>query len=292
MTIEVVRTLPDLRAARHADGDAVVAFVPTMGNLHAGHLALVRRARASADRVVASIYVNPTQFGPGEDYTAYPRTPDEDLSALEAAGCDRVWMPDDAVMYPFGRQRAVMLRAPADLADTLCGRARPGHFDGVVTVVARLFHQVRPDVAVFGEKDYQQLLIVRRMVEDLSLPVRIEAGGTVREDDGLAMSSRNRYLDPEQRRLAGCLNRRLRAVVEGVRAAPGDWARHAESARTALAGDGLVPEYVAVRRADDLAEPADRPDGPLRVLAAARVGPSRLIDNLPIELPGPVRNEA
>lgn len=280
--MKVLRSLAALQADRadlHSRG-ASVALVPTMGNLHAGHLELVRRAAGRADRVVASIYVNPTQFGPGEDYAGYPRTPEADLAALEAAGCHRVWMPDDAAMYPAGRDRAVMLRAPADLADTLCGRARPGHFDGVVTVVARLFNQVMPDVAVFGEKDYQQLLIIRRMVLDLAFPVDIVAVPTMREADGLAMSSRNRYLDAEQRRRAGFLNIRLHELSQAVRQAAPDYRALAERTRKRLEADGLEPEYVAVRRASDLGEPG--PDQVLRVLAAVRLGPARLIDNFAV----------
>lgn len=280
--MDVIRDLAALRADRaeaRRRGDRV-ALVPTMGNLHAGHLDLVRRARAMADRVVASIYVNPAQFGPDEDFDAYPRTPDDDLAALRGAGCHRVWMPDDRTMYPVGRERAVMLRAPADLTDMLCGRARPGHFDGVVTVVARLFNQVEPDAAVFGEKDYQQLLIIRRLVEDLAFPVDIVAAATVREEDGLAMSSRNRYLDARQRRTAAALNVRLHALSEAVRRNPEAWRTLAADTRSQLEADGFEPEYVAVRRAGDLGDPAG--GTPLRVLAAARLGPARLIDNLPV----------
>lgn len=279
--MQVLRNLIELRETlagwRRAGQSA--AFVPTMGNLHAGHLALVEHARKLADRTVASIYVNPTQFAPGEDLDAYPRTPEADLEALRGIGCDLVWMPDDAVMYPSGLDQAVRLTAPPELAEVLCGAGRPGHFDGVVTVVARLFNQVEPDMAIFGEKDYQQLLIIRRTVEELSLDIRIESLPTVREPDGLAMSSRNRYLTPEERQQASAIFRELRSISSQLRK-KSDYSLLERHAAEALANAGMRPEYVAIRRAADLGAP--EPGQPLRAFAAAHLGRARLIDNLPV----------
>ena len=264
----------------HADRLSV-ALVPTMGNLHAGHLALVQAARNAADRVVSSIYVNPTQFGQGEDFDHYPRTPEADHRALEAEGCDLVFAPGHDTMYPGGLENTVRVLAPPDLAGVLEGAIRPGHFDGVVTVVARLFNLVQPDVAVFGEKDYQQLLVIRRMTRDLGYGIRIVAVPTVRENHGLAMSSRNEYLDPEQRTAAGRLSAVLFAAAE--RLAQGDTeSSGAEwSARDELEAGGFEVDYVAVRAAEDLAE-APASEQPLRILAAVRIGGTRLIDNVPV----------
>lgn len=254
-----------------------IAFVPTMGNLHAGHLALVDHARTLADMAVASIYVNPAQFGPGEDFVAYPRTPKADLEALRNAGCDLVWMPGDEVMYPRGLADAVRVKAPPALADVLCGAGRPGHFDGVVTVVTRLFNQVRPDIAVFGEKDYQQLLIIHRLVDELSLDIRVESLATVREPDGLAMSSRNRYLTPEERKKATEIFRQLKLICDQLHAEV-DLIALERQAFEILGNTGLIPEYVAIRRADDLGAPES--SRPLRVFVAAQLGKARLIDNI------------
>lgn len=254
-----------------------VGFVPTMGNLHAGHHSLVALARRHADRVVASVFVNPTQFGPGEDYARYPRTPEDDAAGLAVAGCDALWLPDVATMYPFGPDAAVRIHVPM-VSEVLEGAHRPGHFDGVCTVVARLFHQVRPDVAVFGRKDYQQWLVVRRMVEDLAFPVELVAGDIVRESDGLAMSSRNSYLSPEDRARAPELHRvllRMRAMAQegAVRA------QVETEANAALREAGFVPDYAVIRTAD-LREPVGELPGPRVALIAARLGKTRLIDNL------------
>jgi pantoate--beta-alanine ligase len=255
-----------------------IALVPTMGNLHDGHLALVAAAHEHADRVVTSIYVNPTQFDDGEDFERYPRTLEEDQGLLEAAGCDLLFIPDDQTVYPYGLGDATRLTAAPSLANILEGACRPGHFDGVVTVVARLFSLVAPDVAVFGEKDYQQLLVIRRLVEDLGYPLQIVPVATVRGVRGLALSSRNRYLDDAQRAAAEQLNSVLSAAAGRVAVAPADWPAVEQEARELLEQRGLRVDYVAVRRAADLAAP-EAGDRELRVLAAAWSGSTRLIDN-------------
>ncbi len=274
---ELRRVVRDWRRQDHR-----VAFVPTMGNLHAGHLQLVQHARASADRVVVSIFVNPTQFGPNEDYAAYPRTLDEDTRALTDAGVDLLFVPAVEEIYPPDLVAAPYVEVP-EIGSILCGEFRPGHFSGVATVVAKLFSLVQPDVAVFGEKDYQQLVVIRRMTRALCLPVTIEGVETVREDSGLAMSSRNRYLSDTERTTAATLYRVLcdvRAAVEG--GAP-DYAALEAVAVAQLKRAGFRPEYVSIRRAADLAEPLPG-DARLRVLAAARLGQARLIDNIRISI--------
>lgn len=258
-------------------GGRRIAFVPTMGNLHAGHMRLVEEARKHADAVVVSIYVNPLQFGPKEDFTTYPRTPAEDRALLEGAGVALLFAPGDAVMYPRGRDRHTQVEVP-HLSEILCGAFRPGHFRGVATVVARLFNLVMPDVACFGKKDYQQLLVIRRMAADLGMPLEIVGVATVREADGLALSSRNNYLSAEERQVAPNLYRCLQHVRDRV--VTGAEPRAAEQAAVAeLEGLGFRVDYVSVRRATDLAEPRHE-DKSLIVLAAARLGRTRLIDNL------------
>jgi len=284
--VQVAATVAQLREALAPirAGGGSVAFVPTMGCLHAGHLALVERARELADRVVVSIYVNPLQFGPAEDFGAYPRTLRADLEGLAAAAVDVVFTPGDAEIYPRGARAQTRVEVPA-LGDILCGAARPGHFAGVTTVVCRLLHLVAPQVAVFGKKDYQQLLLVRLMAADLGMSVRIAGLDTVREPDGLALSSRNRYLDADERARAPALYRALSGVAVRARGRgavlPADEAQALEELRAA----GLAPEYVAVRRRDDLQlpQPGDRS---LVVLGAVRLGRARLIDNLEFELDG------
>ena len=256
-----------------------IALVPTMGNLHAGHLALVTTARELADRVVATIYVNPAQFGAGEDLDSYPRTPQSDRTALRQSACDLLFAPDEETVYPRGLVHAFKLAAPPGLTSILEGESRPGHFDGVVTVVSRLFCLVNPDVALFGEKDYQQLLIIRGMVEDMGFDIRIHAVPTARENSGLALSSRNSYLDTQQREVARNLFTVLQETAE-LGAAPGaDLSILEQRAEECLKAHGLVPEYVAIRRAGDLKLP-QAGDNALRILAAARCGRTRLIDNL------------
>ena len=257
------------------------AFVPTMGNLHEGHIALVQAARREADRVVCSIYVNPAQFGEGEDFKSYPRTLDADRESLERAACDLLFVPDQQTMYPFGLENAVRLLAPPDLSTVLEGEFRPGHFDGVVTVVARLFNLVNPDIAVFGEKDYQQLLVIRRMVEDLACGIRIIGVPTIREASGLAMSSRNNYLEQSTKKFAGEMSTVLLETADRIKGGAAQLSQVESDAAGSLETLGFRVEYVAIRRAEDLGQPVDS-DQRLRVLAAAWCGQTRLIDNLEI----------
>lgn len=280
-------TLTDPRALRHRvrtwrAGGETVALVPTMGDLHRGHLALVDAARSRADRVVVSIFVNPLQFGPGEDYGEYPRVLEQDRERLAEHGADLVFAPEVETLYPEGTDRNVRLTVPG-LDDILCGADRPGHFSGVATVVAKLFNIVEPDVALFGEKDYQQLLLIRRLAAGLNFAVEIVGVPTVREADGLALSSRNGYLTAEQRQIAPALHRTLRATAERLQAGERDYGRLESEAAAALEAVGFEPCYVAIRRADDLSPPApDEPLDNLRILAAARLGRARLIDNVPV----------
>ena len=224
-SMTTVTTIAEVRAhvARWREAHERVVFVPTMGNLHAGHISLLAAARKHGKRFVASIFVNPMQFGPNEDFAHYPRTPSADAKMLEEAGCDLMFSPDVAEIYPHGAAGATRIEVPL-LSEILCGEFRPGHFQGVATVVAKLFHIVEPDVAIFGEKDYQQLAVIRRMVEDLCLRVAIVGAPTVRESDGLAMSSRNQYLDPAQRALAPMIHRELTRAADVLRAGSRDFA--------------------------------------------------------------------
>jgi len=282
--METVTTTSELRRSTGAlrAGGARIAFVPTMGNLHAGHLELVRQARLQADRVVVSIFVNPAQFGPGEDYASYPKTPAQDSAALLAAGTDLLFLPAVQEIYPHGPGETTLVEVPG-LSRVLEGEHRPGHFNGVTTVVAKLFNLVQPDVAVFGEKDYQQLLLIRRMVADLCMPIEIVGVATVREADGLAMSSRNGYLDTGQRSLAPSLYAILTGVRDRVVAGERDLAAVERDALAALAATGFEPGYVSIRRRHDLALPQPG-DHDLVALAAARMGPARLIDNIFISI--------
>ena len=254
-----------------------VGLVPTMGNLHAGHYSLVELARRHADRVVSSVFVNPTQFGPNEDYTRYPRTVDADIGGLDDAGCDALWLPTVESMYPFGVELAANVHVPG-VSSVLEGAHRPGHFDGVCTVVSRLFNQVQPDVAAFGKKDYQQLAVIRQMVADLAFPIEILAGEIVREADGLAMSSRNQYLSAEERPVAAEIRRTLLEMRDGMAAGTSRVEVEAAASRR-LQAAGYVVDYAAVRR-PDLSEPAESEDGARVALIAARLGRTRLIDNL------------
>ena len=256
-----------------------IAFVPTMGNLHAGHLSLVEQARKAGDRVVASIFVNPLQFGPGEDLERYPRTLEQDRQALQAAGCDLLYLPSDEDLYPLGTEAITRVRVPG-LTEQLEGESRPGHFDGVATVVLKLFQRVQPDLAVFGKKDYQQWRMIEKMTADLDLPIEIRAGETVREADGLAMSSRNQYLDAEQRAIAPLLYRQLQALAEALRPTDADARQLIREAVSELETAGFRVDYLALRERRELREP--RAGEPRVLLAAARLGPTRLIDNIEI----------
>jgi len=255
-----------------------VAIVPTMGNLHAGHVQLVDVAREHADRVIVTVFVNPTQFGEGEDFEDYPRTLERDTRRLRKVRADVLFIPDVQTVYPFGIDNATRIVVPG-LTENFCGKFRPGHFDGVTTVVARLFALVQPQVAVFGQKDYQQQLVIRRMVEDLSLPLRVVTAPTVREADGLAMSSRNAYLTDDERAVAPELYATLRSTGEQLQAGNREYAGLEAAATARLGAAGFQPEYVAIRRALDLESP-DRDCDEIVVLAAARLGRARLIDNV------------
>jgi pantoate--beta-alanine ligase len=281
--VQTVRDTEALRAAiamLRAQG-GTIAFVPTMGALHAGHMALVAEGRRRADHVVASIFVNPTQFAAHEDLSTYPRREASDAKMLEEEGCAILWSPDVAAVYPDGAE--ITVRA-GSLGEGLDGAARPGHFDGVATVVSRLFDRVRPDVAVFGEKDYQQLAVIRQMVRDLDLGIEIVGVPTQRDADGLALSSRNVYLSQEERQAARALPRALGEAAAAIQAG-GAVAEALAGATDRLARAGFGPiDYVELCDADTLA-PLAGLDRPARILAAARIGTTRLIDNLPV-LPG------
>jgi pantoate--beta-alanine ligase len=259
-----------------------VAFVPTMGNLHAGHISLIEVARKRGDRFVASIFVNPMQFGPNEDYAHYPRTPQKDQSMLEHAGCDLMFMPDVAEIYPAGFDHSTRVAVP-ELSGLLDGEFRPGHFDGVSTVVAKLFNIVTPDIAVFGEKDFQQLAIIRRMVADLCIPIEIIGAPTVRETDGLAMSSRNQYLTAEERKIAPQLHAALSRAAKRLGAGERDFAAIENAELESIRRVGFRPDYFTVRDASTLLPPGSQSKH-LVVLVAARLGKARLIDNLQIKL--------
>ena len=276
--ITTVRTVADLRAhlAPWRKAGESIALVPTMGALHAGHLSLVTLAKSKADRVVVSIFVNPIQFGPREDFKTYPRDEAGDIEKLRAAG-DLVFAPNSAEMYPTGFATKVSV---GDLTEDLCGANRPNHFDGVATVVTKLLLQCAPDMAIFGEKDYQQLLVIRHLVRDLNIPVEILGGEIVREEDGLALSSRNAYLSPAERKTAPRLHQIISEVA--VALARGEGADAAcVAGRFKLEAAGFRVDYVAVRDPDTL-KPLSGPVTRARVLAAAYLGKTRLIDNVPV----------
>ena len=276
--MQTIRSSEELARARAGLGDASLALVPTMGALHAGHIALIEEARKRADKVAATIFVNPMQFGPNEDLARYPRREADDTKMLEDAGCDLLWLPSISDIYPDGFATTVRV---AGVSERWEGEARPGHFDGVATVVAKLLLSVRPNVAIFGEKDFQQLAVIRQMVRDLAIPVEIAAVPTVREPDGLALSSRNAYLLPEERQQALALPRALeaaRAAILSGSAVP----EVLDEARTALLEAGFSRvDYFALVDSNAL-EPLDQPQGKMRLIAAATIGTTRLIDNLAI----------
>ncbi len=282
--MNIFRTPDDLRRRlQPLRGNSSIAFVPTMGSLHAGHISLIEQARAVADMVIVSIYVNPLQFGPNEDLAAYPRTFEADRAACAAAGVDVIFYP--ANLYPANGSNVTL--TVRELADCLCGASRPGHFDGVATVVNMLFNIVQPDVAIFGEKDWQQLTIIRRMVADLHMPLVIIGMPTMREPDGLAMSSRNRYLSDSDRSSALALSCALKTMQQAAMHGQKDVSCLLEEGTGILAAAGIEPEYLDVRDAVSLMPLAhldDRPDGATaRVFVAARVGAARLIDNMPLD---------
>lgn len=280
--MQTVRELGQLASALIAlrSGGRSLALVPTMGALHAGHLALVEAAAKAAERVAATIFVNPLQFGANEDFGRYPRQEAKDAALLEQAGCDLLWLPEAEDIYPPGFATTVSVRG---LSERWEGEARPGHFDGVATVVAKLLCAVRPDVALFGEKDFQQLAVVRRMVLDLSLGIEVIGVPTVRDEDGLALSSRNAYLSADERSRALALPRALDEAAAAIRSGvPVE--RALSEAKTALAEAGFSKvDYVALVDATSL-EPLERPAGAMRLIAAATVGATRLIDNIPVEM--------
>jgi pantoate--beta-alanine ligase len=259
-----------------------VALVPTMGNLHAGHLRLVEVARTLADRVVVSIFVNPTQFGPGEDFAAYPRTIDSDRRQLTRANVDALFAPPEQEIYPEAGSPGTVVSVP-ELSRILCGEFRPGHFDGVASVVTRLLNIAQPDIAVFGQKDYQQLVIIRRLQADLHLPVRIVAAPTVREPDGLALSSRNQYLDSAERLKAPALQRTLAACAGRLEGGQRAYGALEKQALGELVDAGFRPDYFAIRNSADLSLPTAT-SRKLVLLAAGHLGRARLIDNLLVDL--------
>jgi pantoate--beta-alanine ligase len=283
-TIDTVRTVRDLRArvATWRSAGDTITLVPTMGAIHQGHLSLVALAKEKADRVVTSLFVNPLQFGPREDLHAYPRDEARDVAMLAAAGSDVLYAPDANEMYPPGFSTKVSI---GDLTEDLCGAARPKHFDGVATVVTKLLLQCAPDTAIFGEKDYQQLLVIKRLVRDLNIPVEILGGAIVRESDGLALSSRNAYLSAAERQVAPVLYQTICDVARDLEQGRGaDDA--AEAARFKLEAAGFRVDYVAVRDPETL-KPLHGPVKTARVLAAVHLGTTRLIDNVPIPLSAP-----
>lgn len=281
LTLTTIAALREQLTAWRRSGDRI-ALVPTMGNLHQGHLELVRQARLRAERVVVTLFVNPLQFGAGEDLAAYPRTPTEDGAALEAEGADLLFSPSESEVYPHGREAGTRVEVTG-LSSILDGASRPGHFVGVTTVVTKLFNMVQPDIALFGLKDFQQFAILKQMVRDLDLPIEMVGVPTVRESDGLAMSSRNGYLSSEERALAPALFRQLQATAAAMRGGRRDYAVLAREGEAALSLVGFLPDYLEVRSANSLALPGEG-ETALVILVAARLGKTRLIDNLMITL--------
>jgi len=283
--VKLVHTIDELRAvsaAWRATGDRI-ALVPTMGNLHLGHLSLVSLAADNAEHVIVSVFVNPTQFRPAEDYEAYPRTLDADAQQLARIGADILFAPSVEEMYPDGIGSTTQVRVPG-ISEELCGASRPGHFDGVTSIVNRLINICQPSVAVFGQKDYQQFVILRRMVEDLHLPLQLIAGPIERDEHGLALSSRNRYLNQDQQLTAAVIYQSLRAVNTMLEEGNRDYAALENSAAEQITAAGLKPDYIVVREAGDLSVP-EKSSTHLVVLAAALLGDVRLIDSLLVELP-------
>ena len=282
--MNVVKAIADLRAAvSRARGEGKrIGFVPTMGNLHSGHIALVKKAGQRADFVVASIFVNPLQFGPNEDLASYPRTLAADQEKLFDAGCHLLFAPSVEEMYPHGQALQTIVSVPG-VSEGLCGGSRPGHFDGVSTVVSKLFNMVLPDLAVFGQKDFQQLAVIRTMVRDLNMPVQIIGEPTMRAEDGLALSSRNGYLSADERATAPALYRTLNQLADAIRNGDRDFPALLTRGKQALQSAGLRPDYLEIRNATDL-QPAEADMRELVILAAAFLGRTRLIDNLRVDI--------
>lgn len=281
ITVKSVRELRAAVARARSEGKRI-GLVPTMGNLHSGHVALVARAAQRADFVVASIFVNPLQFGAGEDLDSYPRTLAADQEKLLDAGCQLLFAPGVEEIYPDGMAGQTIVSVPG-VSEGLCGASRPGHFDGVATVVTKLFHMVQPDLAIFGEKDFQQLAVIRKLVRDLNLPIQILGEPIVRAADGLALSSRNGYLSAEQRAVAPLLYQTLSELADALRSGAGDHATLLAEAGARLSAAGFAPDYLEIRNPLTL-RPADEADRQLVILAAARLGTTRLIDNLLVDL--------
>ena len=285
--MNTVKTVRELRAAvarARSDGKRI-GFVPTMGNLHSGHAALVAKAAQRVDFVVASIFVNPLQFGAGEDLDKYPRTLAADQEKLLEAGCHLLFAPNVEEMYPDGMAGQTRVSVP-QLSEGLCGASRPGHFEGVATVVSKLFNMVQPDLAVFGQKDYQQLAVIRALVHDLNMPIQIIGEPTVRAEDGLALSSRNGYLSPEQRAIAPALYRSLQQIAQAIRGGERDYPKLLAEQQQQLEAAGLRRDYLEIRHAKNL-RPATAEDRDLVILVAAYLGSTRLIDNLHLDLDTP-----
>jgi len=286
--MKIVTRIAELRAIVHGwrmAGESI-AFVPTMGNLHAGHASLIGAAHLHGRRVVASVFVNPLQFGPNEDFNAYPRTPEDDTALLTGQGVDVLFLPTVAEMYPLGSAGSTIVDVP-ELSGILCGAFRPGHFQGVATVVVKLLNLVQPDVGIFGEKDYQQLTIIRRSVEDLCLPVKIVGAPTVRTEDGLALSSRNRYLSEQERAIAPTVYRTLDQARRRLEGGDADIAGIERQGMETLRAAGFRPDYFEVRMANTLERPRGQ-DIDVVVLTAARLGRARLIDNLQCRATGEI----
>ena len=280
--MQIFETIESLQSALSGAAANTLGFVPTMGNLHAGHLSLVSRARGEHDLVVVSIFVNPLQFGANEDLGSYPRTLDADTAALIAAGCDFLFLPSAAELYGDDMQASTRVQVP-ELGTHYCGASRPGHFDGVTTVVTKLFNIVQPDAAYFGLKDYQQFSIIRKMVDDLALPVSVHGIETAREASGLALSSRNGYLSAEQKAVAPLLYQTIKGIGDALAAGDQDFKRLIQAGKQQLQDAGLQPDYLAIANSATL-RPATQEDSHLVILAAAFLGSTRLIDNLRVSV--------
>jgi len=282
--MQLIKDISELREIRRTwqSSAKVIAFVPTMGNLHQGHLNLVREAKKKADIVVVSIFVNPLQFGPDEDLDAYPRTLEKDSYLLEDLGVDALFMPTTNDIYARGLEQQTFVEVPG-LSYMICGASRPGHFRGVATIVCKLFNMVQPNLAFFGEKDFQQLQVIKAMVTDLSMNLKVFGVTTTREDDGLAMSSRNQYLRGVERKLAPTLYEKMHELVDEIHAGRRDFSRLTQEYKLQLANLGFNPDYLEIRNVENLLQPGHE-DQNLVLLAAAFLGKTRLIDNLQIRL--------